>query len=111
LGIGLVFPLLQDYQRERLMLFLDPEAADEEAIFNIEQAEISIGSGGFFGKGYLNGTQSQLGFLRVQHTDFIFSVITEEMGLVFGSLTVLGLMAFILWRIVRAGMMSPDPAG
>jgi rod shape determining protein RodA len=111
LGIGLVLPFLQDYQRERLTVFLDPESADEEAVFNIEQAEISIGSGGPFGKGYLNGTQSQLGFLRVQHTDFIFSVITEEMGWVFGSLPVLGLMAFILWRIIRAGMMSPDPAG
>ena len=111
IGIGLVFPFLEDYQRERITVFIDPEAADEEDVFNIEQAEISIGSGGYFGKGYLNGTQSQLGFLRVQHTDFIFSVITEEMGLVFGSLIVLGLMAFILWRIIRAGMMSPDPAG
>ena len=111
MGIGLVFPLLADYQRERLAIFLDPDSADEEDIFNIEQAEISIGSGGLFGKGYLNGTQSQLGFLRVQHTDFIFSVITEEMGLIFGSLFVLSLMGFILWRIIRAGMMSPDPAG
>ena len=111
IGVSLVFPFLADYQRERLSIFLDPEAADEEDIFNIEQAEISIGSGGLFGKGYLNGTQSQLGFLRVQHTDFIFSVITEEMGLVFGSLFVLSMMGFILWRIIRAGMMSPDPAG
>lgn len=110
-GVGLLFPFLADYQKERLAIFLDPEAADEEDIFNIEQAEISIGSGGLFGKGYLNGTQSQLGFLRVQHTDFIFSVITEEMGLIFGSLIVLCLMGFILWRIIRAGMMSPDPAG
>ena len=111
IGVGLIFPLLEDYQRERLTVFINPEAADEEHVFNIEQAEISIGSGGYFGKGYLNGTQSQLGFLRVQHTDFIFSVITEEMGLFFGSAVVLGLMAFILWRIIRAGMMSPDPAG
>ena len=110
-GMSLVFPFLADYQKERLSIFLDPEAADEEDIFNIEQAEISIGSGGLFGKGYLNGTQSQLGFLRVQHTDFIFSVLTEEMGLVFGSLFVLSMMGFILWRIIRAGMMSPDPAG
>jgi rod shape determining protein RodA len=70
-----------------------------------------VGSGGWWGKGYLQGTQSQLGFLRVQHTDFIFSVITEEMGLIFGSLIVLGLMGFILMRILRIASISPDPAG
>ncbi len=111
IGLSLVFPFLADYQKERLALFTNPAAADDEDLFNIEQAEISIGSGGLFGKGYLNGTQSQLGFLRVQHTDFIFSVITEEMGLVFGSFFVLSVMGFVLWRIIRAGMMSPDPAG
>lgn len=111
IGVGLVFPLLADYQRQRITTFLNPEAADAADIFNINQAEISIGSGGLWGKGYLQGTQSQLGFLRVQHTDFIFSMITEEMGLVFGSLVVLGLMGVILWRIMRAATRSPDPAG
>jgi rod shape determining protein RodA len=111
MGVGIIYPFLQDYQKERITTFLNPEDADEDDRFNIEQAEISVGSGGLFGKGYLNGTQSQLGFLRVQHTDFIFSVLTEEMGLVFGSLVVLGLMAFILWRILRVAMMTPDPAG
>lgn len=111
IGLTAVFPLLQDYQKERITTFVNPEGADEEDVFNIEQAQISIGSGGLFGKGYLNGTQSQLGFLRVQHTDFIFSVVTEEMGLIFGSLVVLSLMAFILWRILRVAFMTPDPAG
>ncbi|MCL4261874.1 MAG: rod shape-determining protein RodA [Anaerolineae bacterium] len=111
MGLTAVFPLLQDYQKERITTFISPENADEEAIFNIEQAEISIGSGGWFGKGYLSGTQSQLGFLRVQHTDFIFSVLTEEMGLIFGSLIVLALMGFILWRIVRVAFITPDPVG
>ncbi len=111
LAVTAVFPLLQDYQKERITTFLSPENADEEALFNIEQAEISIGSGGWFGKGYLNGTQSQLGFLRVQHTDFIFSVLTEEMGLIFGSLIVMALMTFILWRILRVAFITPDPAG
>jgi rod shape determining protein RodA len=110
-GFAAVFPFLQEYQKERITTFISPEHADEEDIFNIEQAEISIGTGGLFGKGYLNGTQSQLGFLRVQHTDFIFSVITEEMGLVFGSLFVLSLMAFVLWRILRIALLTPDPAG
>ncbi|GMQ77759.1 MAG: rod shape-determining protein RodA [Anaerolineae bacterium] len=107
-GAVLLFPLLAGYQRDRLTAFINPEAVPEQA-FNIEQALISIGSGGWFGKGYLQGTQSQLGFLRVQHTDFIFSVITEEMGLIFGALVVLGLMAFILMRILRVARLSPDP--
>ncbi len=114
LGIGTiaaVFPFLADYQQERITTFVNPEDADEDDIFNIEQAQISIGSGGWWGKGYLNGTQSQLGFLRVQHTDFIFSVLTEEMGLLFGSLVVIALMGFILWRILRVAWLTPDPAG
>lgn len=110
--VGLaVFPLLADYQRERITTFLNPEEASADDVFNIDQAEISIGSGGWTGKGYLQGTQSQLGFLRAQHTDFIFSVVTEEMGLLFGTLVVLGLMGFILLRILRAANRSPDPAG
>ncbi|MCP4358174.1 MAG: rod shape-determining protein RodA [Chloroflexi bacterium] len=111
MGVTAVFPFLEEYQKERVTTFISPENADEEDLFNIEQAEISIGSGGLFGKGYLNGTQSQLGFLRVQHTDFIFSVLTEEMGMLFGSLFVLGLMAIILWRILRVAMITPDPVG
>ena len=110
-GIVAVFPLLQPYQQSRITTFVTPENAAPEDIFNINQAEISVGTGGWFGKGYLNGTQSQLGYLRVQHTDFIFSVITEEMGLLFGSLIILTTMVFILWRILRAAMLSPDPAG
>ncbi|MGW8319466.1 MAG: FtsW/RodA/SpoVE family cell cycle protein [Candidatus Promineifilaceae bacterium] len=110
LGAALLFPSLADYQKERIISFVDPEALPEQS-FNIDQALISIGSGGWWGKGYLQGTQSQLGFLRVQHTDFIFSVITEEMGLIFGSLVVLGLMGFVLWRILRIASLTPDPAG
>ena len=86
-----VFPFLDDYQKDRVTTFLNPEEANQDDVFNVDQAEISIGSGGLWGKGYLQGTQSQLGFLRAQHTDFIFSVITEEMGLVLGSALVLGL--------------------
>jgi rod shape determining protein RodA len=111
LSIGAVYPYLADYQKERITTFLAPEAADDEAVYNVNQSEISIGSGGLWGKGYLQGPQSQLGFLRVQHTDFIFAVLTEEMGLIFGSLVVLSLMGFILLRILRAATISPDPAG
>jgi rod shape determining protein RodA len=110
-GTVSVFPFLADYQKSRITVFLNPEEADRDDIFNINQAEISIGSGGLWGKGYFQGTQSQLGFLRVQHTDFIFAMITEEMGLIFGSVLVLGLIGFILLRILRAAARSPDPAG
>lgn len=109
-GIAAIIPFLADYQRERILAFTDPDAVPDQA-FNILQSEIAVGSGGWFGKGYFQGTQSQLGFLRVQHTDFIFSMITEEMGLVFGSLLVLGLLGFILWRILRVAIITPDPAG
>jgi rod shape determining protein RodA len=109
-GAIAIFPFLREYQKQRFTAFLDPAAVPDQA-FNIEQALISIGSGGWLGKGYLNGTQSQLGFLRVQHTDFIFSVIVEEMGLIFGALVVLGLISFILIRILRVANLTPDPAG
>lgn len=111
LGVALIFPQLADYQQERITTFLNPAEASEDDLFNIEQAEISVGSGGLWGKGYMQGTQSQLGFLRVQHTDFIFSTITEEMGLVFGSLVVIGLLGFILIRILRAAALTGDYAG
>lgn len=115
LGVGvglalLVYPNLAQYQRDRITVFLDPEADSEQAR-NTAQALISIGSGGWWGKGYFNGTQSQLGFLRVQHTDFIFSVITEEMGFFLGALVAIGLMGFILLRILRVASITPDPAG
>jgi rod shape determining protein RodA len=109
-GAVMVIPRLQEYQQGRLLAFLRPEDFPEEA-FNVDQAVIAIGSGGWFGKGYFRGTQSQLGFLRVQHTDFIFSVIGEEMGFFFGAVVVLGLMMFILWRILGAAALTPDPVG
>src|SRR5690554_6251600 len=90
-GAVLVLPQLAEYQQVRILAFVNPEAVPEQA-FNIEQALIAIASGGLFGKGYLQGTQSQLGFLRVQHTDFIFAVVTEEMGLIFGALVVILLL-------------------
>ncbi|MBK6713096.1 MAG: rod shape-determining protein RodA [Chloroflexi bacterium] len=106
-----IYPNLAPYQKDRVTTFINPEAADPESVFNVDQAEVSIGTGGTWGKGYMQGTQSQLGFLRVQHTDFIFSMLTEEMGLMFGSLPVLFLMGFILLRILRVSQLTPDPAG
>ena len=104
------FPQLQDYQRDRITTFLDPES-DPEQSRNVTQAVVSIGSGGWFGKGYRQGPQAQLGFLRVQHTDFIFAVISEEMGFFYGSLIVVGLMGFIILRVIRIAGITPDPSG
>ena len=106
-----IYPNLQPYQQERFSTFISPQNADDEDLFNIIQSEISVGTGGFFGKGYMEGTQSQLGFLRVQHTDFIFSVIVEEMGLIFGAAIVLFLEGFIIWRIIRISLRSQDLVG
>lgn len=115
LGIGallttpVIWLTMADYQRSRLMLFLNPES-DPDAYYNIQQALISIGSGGVLGKGFSIGTQNQLHFLRVRHTDFIFSVIGEELGLL-GSLLLFLLILALIWRIIRAADLTGDPFG
>lgn len=100
---------MQDYQRERIETFIDPEG-NPDAQFNRDQALIAIGSGGFLGKGYTSGTQTQGRFLRVRHTDFIFSVIAEETGFV-GATGVLILIGITVWRISRAAETARDPLG
>lgn len=75
------FFLMHDYQRERVMMLLNPESDPLGAGYHIIQSKIAIGSGGFYGKGWLHGTQSQLEFLPERHTDFIFAVLAEELGL------------------------------
>jgi rod shape determining protein RodA len=83
---------MKDYQKQRVATFLDPESDPLGAGYNIIQSKIAIGSGGFFGKGYMEGTQSRLNFVPEQETDFIFSVVTEEFGFV-GGMTVIFLYA------------------
>lgn len=100
---------LEDYMQDRLLLFLNP-GRDPAARYNIDQALISIGSGGWLGKGYASGSQSQLHFLRVRHTDFIFSVIGEEMGFA-GALVLFALIGIVLWRILRAASLARDSFG
>ena len=90
---------LQGYMRDRVLLFLYPENNPTES-YNINQALISIGSGGWLGKGYGLGSQSQLHFLRVRHTDFIFSVVAEELGFV-GSVILILLLLVVLLRLLR----------
>jgi rod shape determining protein RodA len=105
----IVWTQMKPYQKSRITTFLSPES-DPEAFYNILQARISIGSGGFGGKGYANGTQSQLRFLRVRHTDFIFSVIAEEFGFV-GGLLVMVLIGIVILRILRGARQAVDPLG
>jgi rod shape determining protein RodA len=116
-GVGLLLsPLgwfgLDDYQKERLLVFFDPGRDPLGAGWNKIQSEIAVGSGGWSGKGFLMGTQNILGFLprTVAPTDFIFSVIAEEAGFL-GSLLVLGLYAVVLTGGIRAAIRAPDKAG
>ena len=102
--------IIKPYQLTRLLVFLDPYADRNGAGWNIIQSMIAIGSGGFLGKGILNGTQSQLHFLPANHTDFVFSVIAEEFGFV-GALFVLALYVFLIWRGLRIAMLAKDTYG
>jgi rod shape determining protein RodA len=100
---------MEGYMRNRLAVFLNPEG-NPAARYNVDQALISIGSGGVFGKGFRQGSQSQLHFLRIRHTDYIFSVIGEELGLV-GSVLVIGLFAFLIHRMLRMASLCQDTLG
>ncbi|MBI4299560.1 MAG: rod shape-determining protein RodA [Chloroflexi bacterium] len=104
------FVVLHDYMRERLSSFINPAADPLGVGYNALQAEISIGSGGFFGKGFAQGTQSQLHFLRVQSSDFIFSVLGEELGFV-GAAVVLTLFLVLLLRGLRVAAVARDDFG
>jgi len=104
-------PFLQEYQQQRITNFILPaENATFGEKYNVDQAKIAIGSGGLFGKGYGHGTQTQLRFLKVRHTDFVFSVISEEFGLV-GSLLVIVIIGLVIWRCFRAAQKARDVAG
>jgi rod shape determining protein RodA len=104
LGFGMLTPLfwnrLADYQRERILTFLDPGRDPRGAGYQIIQSIIAIGSGGLFGQGFLGGSQTRLEFLPVRHTDFVFSVLGDEFGLL-GGIIVLGLFGYIFYRGLR----------
>jgi len=110
--IGTAFQLgvIKEYQLDRLRAFIDRENTPADVRYNLEQAEIAIGSGGIFGQGYLHGRQTTLDYVPRQHTDFIFTVAGEEFGFT-GALTVLALYALLLWRAIRTALMSKDPFG
>jgi rod shape determining protein RodA len=99
---------LAEYQRNRILVFLDPSVDPRGAGWHLIQSKVAIGSGGLTGKGFTTGTQKRLAFLPEQHTDFIFSVIGEELGFIGTVLVLLG-FAYVLLRLVRLAMEAPDP--
>ena len=109
LSLPAIWLVMRDYQRDRILSYLDPNH-NPGAKYNLDQALISIGSGGWLGQGYSSGSQSQLHFLKVRHTDFIFSVTAEELGFV-GAVLVLVLFAVLLYRLIRIADKARDPYG
>jgi rod shape determining protein RodA len=108
--LPIIYATLQPYQRDRITTFLNPTADPLGAGYNVNQARIAIGSGQVAGRGIGGGTQSQLQFLRIRHTDFIFSVIGEELGFV-GGVFFFVLYAFVLLRMLRAAQVSRSTFG
>ena len=98
---------IHDYQRQRILTFINPETDPLGAGYHIIQSQIAIGSGGVFGKGYMNGSQAQLEFLPERSTDFIFAVIGEEFGLL-GQLSILTLYAVVTGRALYLAMQAQD---
>ncbi len=114
LGVALVLPVgwmfLKDYQRARLVTFIDPAADPKGSGYQVIQSKIAVGDGGVWGRGVTHGTQTQLRFLPVPHTDFIFSAFAEEHGFI-GVSVVLGLYFLLLMQIVQNAQRAPDRAG
>jgi rod shape determining protein RodA len=115
-GVGVVgmfkLNVLKEYQKERLTAFVNPSAdsSGRGFTYNYRQSLIAIGSGGLTGKGYLRGTQTNLQYVPEQRTDFIFTVVGEEMGFL-GSAALLALLGLLVWRGLRIAAMARDPAG
>lgn len=109
-GAGVGWQFLQDYQKQRVLTFLNPESDPLGTGYHILQAKIAMGSGGTFGKGFLQGTQSQLNFLPEKHTDFIFTMLSEELGLV-GGLFLLVLYLIVLARGTSIALSSRNHFG
>jgi rod shape determining protein RodA len=101
---------LKDYQKTRILTFLDPSRDPRRAGYQQIQAQITVGSGGLWGQGFRKGTQGQLNFLPVAHNDFVFSVLAEEHGFV-GVLVVLGLYLFVVLRSFETARLARDRLG
>jgi rod shape determining protein RodA len=106
-ALPLFLKVLKPYQLRRLVVFLDPYTDPQGAGYNVIQSRIAVGSGGLWGKGFLQGTQGRLKFLPEPHTDFIFSVFAEEFGFV-GGVAVIILFSILFWRILRGAFRTKD---
>lgn len=102
--------MLHDYQRQRLFCFLDPYADPQGACYQLVQALNAVGSGGWFGRGLTVGGEGQRGYIPVQSTDFIFTVVAEDLGFV-GGMIVLALFGLLVWRILLIGWQAQDAFG
>ena len=109
-AVPVAYHMLHDYQKQRVMTFLDPGSDPLGAGYNIIQSKIAIGSGGFFGKGLLNGSQSQLDFLPEKQTDFIFTMLAEELGFV-GALLLLMLYGMLIYFAMLLAMRARSTYG
>ena len=108
--VGVQMGVLADYQVDRFLAFTDPTLDPRGAGYNTTQARIAIGNGGVFGQGLFEGSQTQSGFVPEQHTDFIFTVAGEELGLV-GSAVLIALLGIVLWRALMIAMQAQDLFG
>ncbi|MBI9045114.1 MAG: rod shape-determining protein RodA [Anaerolineaceae bacterium] len=110
-GLFFFFFVMEDYQKLRILQFVFPdEQARHGNTYNVEQALVSIGSGGWFGQGYGQATQVQLRFLKVRHTDFIFSAMAAEFGFI-GTSIIISLLLFVIFRCFRAAKLASDMFG
>jgi rod shape determining protein RodA len=105
--VPIAFSFLHDYQQKRILIFMDPESDPLGAGYHISQSKIAIGSGGVFGKGFLNGTQSHLDYLPEGHTDFVFATMSEEWGLL-GGVFLIGAFALLFRWGIRVALRTPD---
>jgi rod shape determining protein RodA len=101
---------IEDFQRQRILVFLDPASVSSDVRYNLDPSLIAVGSGGMFGKGYLKGSQTNLDYVPEQHTDFIFTVAGEEFGFI-GAMALLALFALLLYRAIRIAWLAKDPFG
>ncbi len=102
---------MKPYQKKRVVTFLNPEKDPFGSGYHVIQSKIAIGSGGLTGKGFLKGTQSHLKFIPERHTDFIFSVIAEEFGLVGSMVIIILFFMMLLLRIMLISLNAKEPAG
>ncbi len=110
LASALTWPFLRDYQKTRIYTFLDPSLDPQGAGYQKIQSQIAVGSGGLAGRGFMEGSQGQLGYLPARHTDFIFSVLAEELGFL-GVVGALGLYLLLLWRMLETARLARDRLG